>query len=185
MVGVTGGRPFTHNPCLSSQFIWASEGSAPIAFYVNLAYGVRDRQLFPCDPPDAACYAWVYGFESARYAYDYAFSESFGLSASVKTWWLDVETANRWSDDQSLNAQVIEGALYYLREAHGLEVGVYSARFMWVQIVGGYAPAEVPNWVGGASGPEDRSRCRQGFWPGAVVRMYQFDAGDFDRDFLC
>src|SRR5262245_46140254 len=36
IVGITGGRSFTQNPCLAEQFAWAESAALPAGLYVNL-----------------------------------------------------------------------------------------------------------------------------------------------------
>jgi hypothetical protein len=148
IIGVTGGRAFTRNPCFVSELGWATSLGRVPAFYVNVNYpsgpSVGRGDAGPagkCAPGDAACRAFNYGYNTATDAVGYA--QSVGASAPI--WWLDVETMNHWSPDTGLNAQVIQGALRYFQSA-GLAVGIYSVAPMWRAIAGSFAPG-VPIWV--------------------------------------
>ena len=188
IIGVTGGRAFTRNPCLADQYRRAvSEGAAPW-FYLNVNYptgptvgrgdtGPRGR----CAASDAGCRAYNYGFNTAQDADRYARS----IGATASTWWLDVETANHWSRDTNLNAQVIKGAVDYFKP-RGTVVGIYSIASMWQKIAGNYAPG-LPNWVvrTHASLPVERY-CSPSFaFGGGTVWLVQHYVGAHDADFRC
>ena len=159
IVGVAGGKPFTGNPCLASQFAWAKTTPGGAAFYMNTAnpgpstpqvnwYGQR----FPdptCAPGREAACAYNYGYNAAAAAMAYAQAQT-GKSTNIM-WWLDVEEANSWSrTDLNGNLASIRGSIDYLKRQPGVTVGIYSIRQMWMKITGG-AQVNLPNWVAGAS----------------------------------
>lgn len=188
IIGVTGGRAFSHNPCFPDQYRRAVErGDAPL-FYVNAdfvaaAAATRGRSgpRGTCDARDTLCQAYNYGYNTLADADGYARS----IGATARMWWIDVETANHWSRDTSVNAQVLQGAIDYVR-SRGLPVGVYSIAPMWRRIAGGFAPG-VPNWVA----ETDRSvptlsYCspRYAFGGGSVWMVQHWD-GVRDADYVC
>lgn len=187
IVGVTGGRPFTANPCLAEEYRWAESGEYPAEVYINLDYWRRlsFRHFFGpaglCGPQDSWCQAYNYGWNSAKYAVD--LGEAQGVDA--RRWWLDVETMNHWSDDVRLNARIIGGALDYLA-SNGLTTGIYSTAYQWRVIAGGYAPGG-PIWVAGASNLLDAvARCSDARYAfaGGRVELVQW-VETYDRNFAC
>ena len=165
VTGVTGGKSFTQNPRINQEFNWAEFGAgAPPTFYMNLnaPYGssVAGHVSAPAacavttvgtttDP--TACAGYNYGYNAAAYAFSYA--RANGDAALL--WWLDIEEANSWSPDPSVNDRVIQGAIDYLN-AQGIRVGIYSIAHMWNAIAGStFVPAQtingqpvsIPNWI--------------------------------------
>src|SRR5436853_7200886 len=65
VVGVTGGRAFTANPCLSKEFAWAGTLSHPSSLYMNLNAPVGPTaskvMTNDCVPEDKLCQAVDYG----------------------------------------------------------------------------------------------------------------------------
>lgn len=188
IIGVTGGRAFTKNPCLVSQLQAShSRGEAP-ALYMNLNSphepGAAEGNNGPrgvCQPRDQGCRSYNFGYHAARYADQYARSQS----ASPHTWWLDIETANYWSPDTGANAQVIQGAIDYLRQ-HGTAVGIYSIAPMWHKIAGGFAP-KLPNWVAQTrAAVPTLSYCSTDYaFGGGTVALVQHWDGTHDVDYAC
>lgn len=181
IIGVTGGKAFTQNDCLAVQYKWASRSRVAAQVYTNLngvPIGYWDNH---CQPTDAACNAFHYGYNSAAQAVAYARSQK----ADPKNWWLDIETMNAWSDNHFLNERVIAGAVEYL-QAIGKDVGVYSTPFQWGEIAGGYAP-NLPVWTAGAEDLADaQTRCTPQYaFGGGQVKYVQYIDGKFDVNFVC
>src|SRR5215211_1131632 len=59
-----------------------------------------------------------------------------GRTPVANHWWLDVESANSWRADDSLNVAALQGGADYLVSVGAASVGFYSAPFMWADIVG-------------------------------------------------
>lgn len=187
IVGVTGGRPFTTNPCLDRQHAWSLGGGSGAGLYVNLAYpkddaleasdGPRGR----CEPADRRCRAHNYGANTISHALGLAAA----AGASAPMWWLDVESANRWSSDLGANQDVILGAVAALREAD-IAVGVYSTRRMWRNITGDMQIG-LPVWVAGA--PSDEATPRwcdpQRSFGGGAVWLVQSLPVRYDVNWAC
>ncbi|MDQ1397586.1 MAG: hypothetical protein QOG64_2845 [Acidimicrobiaceae bacterium] len=169
IVGVTGGRPFTTNPCLASQWHWAGAYGSGAAVYMNVSGG-----------PAAGGLAYAWGRASALDALGRA--RAAGVSAPM--WWLDVEFGNTWSNDRTANAQTVQGAIDAVRSA-GLAVGVYSTALQWSSIVGGYAPG-LPVWVAGAPAASAPKWCdgSHGFGGGATWIVQALPA-TYDADWVC
>lgn len=187
VVGVTGGRAFTLNPCFAQQVAWAKTQSVPVSLYVNMKYpsgttlseGLTGPQG-TCIPDDWVCQSANYGYKTAQHAYDTA--QAAGVTPAM--WWLDVETENTWSETTTLNALVIRSAVGFF-QSRGLPVGVYSTAFQWKLIAGDYTPG-LPVWVGGsAASSTDPQRCRTGAFAGGQVVMIQYLQGGFDTNYVC
>jgi hypothetical protein len=186
IVGITGGRPFRINPCLRDQYAWAAADDRTPALYVNLDFGEHPYGLVRCTDDDHTCNAYNYGYNAAQYAFTFAAASTDGGSFRNGTiWWLDVETENRWSDNQALNAAVVHGAIDYLQKVQGVTVGVYSTSHQWGVIAGDYSPANVPNWVAGGNDQDDFGKCARPLWNGGQVWLFQYLIGDFDQNRGC
>lgn len=163
VVGVTGGRPFSSNPCLPAEFAWAaSKGNA--ALYMNTANPAPQSSYYwpssgSSDPAlcrdnrslsDSGC-AYNYGWHAAENALRTA-TESIGASASSVVWWLDVETANSWNGTPAANAADIQGSIDYLRSQGVPMVGIYSTSYQWGVITGGYSTATANQYLQAWSG---------------------------------
>ena len=151
LVGVNGGLVSTANPCLATQYAWASRLSGGASLYVNTgnpgaistfywpANGARDPALCrnrtsPADPGCAYDYGWHGALDSLRIARTAA-----GSAVTARAWWLDVETANSWNGTTTANAAALQGAVDALRGSGIASVGVYSTGYQWGQITGGYS----------------------------------------------
>lgn len=150
VVGVNGGRVSTANPCLSSQYAWASGRSGGAALYVNTgnpgaistfywpASGASDPALCrdrtsAADPGCAYDYGWHGAEDSLRIA-----RSTLGSAVTSRSWWLDVELANSWNGTTTANAAALQGAVDHLRSLGVDTVGIYSTTYQWGQITGGY-----------------------------------------------
>lgn len=184
IVGVNGGRPFSNNSCLASEY---SAAPQPPSLYVNTGYSGAYRKNITsgCASQSNS----VAGSSSQRQAWAVGCSESESSLAyatqsgavSVAMWWLDVETANSWSSSNlALNQYTINGAAARLAQT-GVPVGVYSNASMWTTITGTGSFAH-PNidadWqtAGGS--------CGTGF-TGGPVWLVQSTVGGLDFDKAC
>ena len=155
VIGVTGGHPFSRNPCLGQQWRWATNGAAAGGVYVNLAAAVvggpaeMRGPAGNCGIRDLPCQ--TYNSSANNIGDALAYAHAAGVDAPM--WWLDVEIMNSWSPNQGLNALTVKAAVETLAKA-GIKAGVYSTPAMWRQITGG-AQMDVPVWVAGA--PTDAS----------------------------
>jgi hypothetical protein len=216
IVGVNGGRVYAPNPCLgadgsapveeadASQLAWAGE---TVQFYANTGNpGPRLSRYWPVgqgsprvcsarDPDTASC-AYNYGWNAAADSYANAVAAyiSLGLVEADATrtptdaaWWLDVEVANSWRADASLNVAALQGAVDYLESMDVAGVGFYSAPRMWERITGGTdAFAEYPSWVAGASTVEGAlAVCRGEGFTGGPVAMAQYLEDNLDANVVC
>lgn len=195
IVGVAGGKPFTGNRCLASQFAWAKTTPGGAAFYMNTANPGRATaqapwygQVFPdstCRPGREAACAYNYGYSAAAAAMAHA-QATTGTSRNIM-WWLDVEEANSWSRiDLNANFASIRGSIAYLQRQPGVTVGIYSVSQMWKKITGG-ARVNLPNWVAGASNLAGaRKRCAPQYSvTGGPVVFTQWWVAPYDYNYAC
>lgn len=188
VIGVNGGRPFTQNPCLASEFVWAAAAVTKPSLYMNTsgafgttAHNGNSGPAGNCLQGDESCIAYNYGYNAASYSYAYASS----LGASSQQWWFDVETTNSWWSQSSLNQRVIQGAADFFAQS-GLSVGVYSTNYQWNLLMGSYSP-NLPVWYATASdakrAPSYCSSSRD--FAGGGVLLAQYNGGSFDADYSC
>ncbi len=188
LVGVTGGRAFTQNPCLRAQYAWASASGRPPSLYINTKYPsgttIGERDTGPagtCASTDTRCQAYNYGYKTAQHAVAYAKTQG---AVDVATWWLDVETENTWSADKAMNAVVLQAAIDYLK-TQNVAIGIYSTAYQWSIIAGTYAPG-LPVWVaGGRDAAHAQELCRTGTFGGGEVQLVQYVSSPFSKDVVC
>lgn len=149
IVGVTGGRAFTANPCLAEHYKWADDLAHTAGVYLNTGnpghtstyYWTKSGKKDPAlcvdatSTSDPGC-AYNYGWHAAEAATKVALAARVSKN---RTWWLDVETENSWVGTAKANAADVQGAYDYLRYAAKVtEVGIYSTVHQWGEITGGY-----------------------------------------------
>lgn len=213
VVGVNGGRVYSPNPCLGrgddpSELEWAG---AEADLYLNTGNPGPDISSYwphgqttprACNAPwtpgaDTIDCAYVYGWNAAADSYRTALDAFVSLGwadpaadrvPGERTWWLDVEIANSWRLDRSLNVATLQGAVDYLESMGVAEVGFYSTPLLWSKITGGtQAFAEHPAWHAGARDLADaQERCQQEeAFTGGELRMVQWVENDLDLNHRC
>jgi hypothetical protein len=188
IIGVTGGRAYYQNACLIKEFAWAQTATIPPSFFMNLnspggalAFKAQSGPKGNCATTDDMCLSYNFGYHDARLAYADAQSQE----TTAVMWWLDVEEENSWSDNKAANAQVVQGAVDFLR-SQNRTIGIYSTSKQWGELMGSYSPA-LPNWVAGAPDSDtaptycDASHA----FAGGTVWLVQYTPGDFDADYAC
>jgi hypothetical protein len=187
IIGVTGGKSFTANPCLSKEFTWADALSKPPSLYMNLNAPIGPTaskgmtgHYGNCTKKDKSCQARNYGHKAAQYAFDYATDHN----VSSPMWWLDIEIANSWSSDTHLNQETINGAVQFFRDRGGKTVGIYSTPRMWRSITGGYIN-HLPVWLpAGLTFPAIYCSSKYAF-TGGTVYLVQYISNGFDTNYVC
>ncbi len=170
-------------PALSSH--WPNGQTSPRACNTSTSPGA-----------DTADCAFDYGWNAAADSYQTAVRAyvSLGLAPpdasrtpGANAWWLDVEVANSWRSDVSLNVAALQGAVAYLQSVGASSVGFYSTTYQWTQITGGTRAFEAaPSWVAGATSARQALRnCGAGGFTGGSVWLAQYHANGFDADVLC
>ena len=212
IVGVNGGRVYSPNPCLGigeddSQLEWAGPQAD---LYLNTGNPGPDRSGYwplgqaaqlECDTAaspgaDTADCAYLYGWNAAADSYRIALEAFIGLGwaepdadrvPGERTWWLDVEVANTWRLDWSLNVAMLQGAVDYLESMEVSEVGFYSTPLLWWQVTGGTdAFADYPAWHGGASDQAEADEwCAADSFTGGEIRIVQWIENGLDHNYRC
>ena len=203
IVGVNRGRTFSENQCLEQQLEWAGRDAD---LYLNTGNPGPDHSRFwptgqsepiACDASDddsLAC-AYLYGWNAAAdgYARVLAAHASLGWAdaddervAGDATWWLDVETANSWRVDRSLNVVALHGAVDFI-ESMGADVGFYSTPLLWWRVTHGSDDfADYPAWHAGARNRADaEERCDRDGFTGGELYMVQWIEDGLDRNLRC
>jgi hypothetical protein len=151
VVGITGGKPFTANPCLARQWRWATANGSGGGVYVNLASAVpggpaeMHGPAGDCAVVDLPCQT----YNQAANTIGAALAEARAHGVDAPVWWLDAEVMNHWSTDDALNTLTVRAAAETLGKA-GIRAGVYSTPVMWRIITGG-ARLGLPVWVAGGT----------------------------------
>lgn len=170
IVGITGGRPMTSNPCLAAQWKWASAREHSSA-YINLA--------FPYVFGDPA----AYGARTARLALARARSAGMKLTGV----WLDIESGNHWSVSHLANNAVIRGAINQIK-AEGLQPGIYTTQGDWSRITGN-ARMTVPLWQAVFYPHKQVATCSGkgigGRTPDLVQAVIEAKGTTFDQNYIC
>ena len=184
VIGVTGGRPFTTNPCLAGQYGWskASQMAGGAQVYINLEIGGSSTGPHNCGPDDHLCRAYDYGWQSVTDSMGRASQQ--GVSSTF--WWLDVEVGNNWSDNQDWNSRTVQGAIDAVH-SRSLDVGIYSSSDQWIQILPDAFKPGVPTWLA-VVGDEQVAPglcSHTNSLTGGPVYMVQYDDHVFDWDHVC
>lgn len=150
-----------------------------------------------------------YGWNSAQYAYQQAVSAASASGVSPATlaarpWWLDVETANSWTvndtdpavtwNKQAADAADLQGAIDGLTAAEQAYdsavpapvVGIYSSASSWQSIMGTTTFTTNPTWVPGARTQRAATNaCSNGAGPsGGEIQLSQWTSS-YDYDVPC
>jgi hypothetical protein len=186
IVGVTDGLGFSQNPCLSQEA--SNFSSSNLSLYVNTGYPGKNYGLkyqnFPmaCTKSDLSCLAYNYGYNAG----EYALRAANAANAKSATWWLDVETANSWTNQSAQNRQSLLGEFNALSQGGVLTVGVYSTTTQWNGITGTWHNAW-PSW--GATTWTTRQQaatyCSGHEFTGGPSLLMQFVSGPLDQDYAC
>jgi hypothetical protein len=203
IVGVNGGRPFSANPCLARQFVWAltstSSTQPRVSLYMNTANpGPGVSPYWPpagttapraCDGSWSAECAFDYGWLSAQDAFGRAVGVMGGPVAAQAAWWLDVEQANSWAPETATNAAALQGAIAYLQAQKIASIGIYSTLTDWEVLIGmptaGGPFGGLPNWRPGAANAQEAPSWCARTVTGGRVRYVQFQNAGFDTNFIC
>jgi len=209
IVGVNRGIVFSANPCLGagngpSELSWAGLRAG---FYANTGnpgpelsshwpVGQASPRACLASNPDTADCAYDYGWNAAADSYATAVRAFISVgwaepgdsrTPQAASWWLDVETANSWRADTSLNVAALQGAVDYLDSVEVASIGFYSTPTMWHQVVGTTdAFADYRSWVAGARTLQAAKKaCPGPGFTGGGVQLSQYPKSGFDANYSC
>jgi hypothetical protein len=212
IVGVTGGKPFSANPCLGtgdgpSQLAWAGNnaqlyantadpGPALSSHWPNGQTSPQQCNTASNPGSDTAECAYDYGWNAATDSYQDAVNAYISLGwaspGSSRTpvanvWWLDVESANSWTSNTTFNTDELQGEVDYLKSVGAASVGFYGTPSDWQAITGGTSSfAAYKSWIPGATTlSQAQSNCTGGGITGGGVALTQYPSSGFDADYQC
>lgn len=185
IVGVNGGLSLRPNKCIGDE---ASLYKQSLSLYVNTGFPGSPYDIkyanYPknCSLNDVSCLAYNYGYNSGKYATNYALSS--GVVAN--NWWLDVETINSWTTNSSINKSSLQGEVDAIRQSvNPSTLGFYSFPPEWVSLTGNWRPGS-PNWVATNSNYKSVavSQCKDYNFTGGLTFLAQY-IGSLDFDLTC
>lgn len=207
IVGVNGGRVYSANPCLATEWAWAVKATpyAP-ALYANTAnpgpayssYWPKAGTTYPrsCDASNSVDCSYDYGWNAAKDSF--ADAQSVIGSAGGYVWWLDVETGNSWETLESAYGQnaisrandtaALQGAVDSLVDSGVGQVGIYSTSYQWGQITGGTGTQfhAQPVWVAGTGSLSTaQSNCTTTSFTSGPITLAQYAKSGYDADYHC
>lgn len=179
---------------------WPTSGSTPYGTCATTQVTVSNGPTTVGADSDAC--AWQYGFDRATQdsqwltqAADAIDGQSPPVSVSATPgaypWWLDVETANTWQSDLTMNVADLQGMIAGLQSVGVTSVGVYSTSTQWDSITGGTSSAsgslyQLPNWIPGSrTSGEAQSACSQTSFTSGSVVLTQWAGHPVDGDVAC
>lgn len=191
IVGVSGGRNFTLNPCLDKEISLFTEPE----LYINSDYtGINYSRKYngspkKCPPNNELCLAYDYGFHAGAEAYNYAKRQG----VTSKTIWLDVETSNSWNKNPGFNIQSISGEIEAIKDSfHPSSLGIYSTSYQWGIITAGNQhdigwKNNLPVWYATAQPDAEKAKtyCVSHSFTDGLVKMVQFGGSSYDQDVEC
>lgn len=202
IIGVNNGKAFTLNTCFLSEYLSVSSASSAGSVYVNLnAPSGRSRHfanngpIGRCSGEDAKCHAYTYGFNAAKYDFILVTMQFI----HPVFWWIDIETANTWSDNFLQNALVLQGAIDFFTSVHA-QSGIYSTKHEWNAVMGdSIQPFQAllspfpllsftsapPTWVGGGDETALLDDCKRSFLLYSKIWLVQYMKNEFDGDTVC
>jgi len=156
-----------------------------------------------CDGTNTDACAWEYGYERATQDVNWLTSAASAIGTqessiyvptapSAYHWWLDVETANTWQPDKTMNVADLQGMIAGFQAAGVTTIGVYSTSYQWGQIAGTTNTSasgslyKIPAWIPGARGLSGaESNCKLTSFTGGSVVLTQWFSHPFDSDYAC
>ncbi len=193
VIGLTGGRPFTANPCLAAQVTWARGAGVPAQAYTMAGYPSAAQLAAygssgPWSGPTLQARLRNVGYAEATFAR----RQLAALPFTPGMIWIDVEAlgAQPWPTGsaarQSANRSVVEGIMRGLGVA-GVRYGIYANTDAWRTITGPWWLPGVPAWgtVGTSGAATAAARCRAPSLSAGPLMMVQWTDQVRDYDVLC
>src|SRR4051812_17927404 len=188
LIGLTNGPAFHPNPCLVSQVAFARERGLYASAYAVVTYPTRPQLRKYGAPAEGAPVGhsplWNTGWAQAKV--NLTQMRAAGLDSPAV--WVDVEPVTEpapWSHRPARNQRVVQGAVAGYRDS-GMQVGLYSVRTLWRQVLGG-ARYGLPEWrsVGRRSPSAALRACDAGSFNGGPAVLAQWWDNRRDHDVLC
>jgi len=185
VVEVTDGLVYSTNSCAAAE----ASDFRNVSLYANTGLNASSSSSYYTAAEkgchgSATCAAYHYGYNAGINAFDYA--KSLGLSSA--TWWLDVETANTWNSDVTLNQQSLQGEHDALIASGVTNVGVYSSTSQWQSITGSWKN-NWPSWGATAwtSASQAQTYCTGHQFTGGAswLMQYKSSTSQVDQDVAC
>jgi hypothetical protein len=193
IIGLTRGRPFTVNPCLTEQVDHAWMRDLPAHAYTIPAYPTptqlrRTGDRGPWRTTTEASRLRNSGYAQATFALHTMAAVGFRPPMV----WLDVEHLDRqpWPRDTAservANRQVLLGMMRGFADA-GITFGLYSYPRGWQEITDGWQVEEVPVWAtaGRSTRSAAQDRCRERSFSGGPVLLAQWYDSVRDSNITC
>ncbi|TAN19974.1 MAG: hypothetical protein EPN30_11260 [Actinomycetota bacterium] len=178
---------------------WPVSGSTPYGSCTTTTVSLASGTYNVGTNSDAC--AWQYGYNKAAQDTNWLAAAANAINkqsppvvvastAGSYPWWLDVETANTWQSDQTMNVADLQGMIAGLEDAGAITIGAYSTSSQWDTITGGTSSAagslyKIPDWIPGArslSGAQ--ANCAQASFTGGAVTVTQWFSHP-DGDYAC
>ena len=182
IVGVTDGLGYSTNPCLAKEVT----NYTNLSLYVNTGWDSSSTHISATSPRvctigDSNCLAYNYGYNAGLYAYNAA--SSHGIHSS--TWWLDIETANTWSNNAVQNQNSLQGEHDALVANGATTVGAYSTTAQWDSVTGTWLN-NWPSWgvTTWKTASQAKTYCTGHQFTGGTTWLIQF-SGKTDQDYAC
>lgn len=211
ILGVNDGIVYSANPCLSAEYGWAHSGTAAVSFYANTADPGPTSSHWPVGQtanghtcPAQKKYrigttaynecSYLYGWFAAANSLADAEAATSTSTATAAQWWLDIESANSWTRNDTANIDDIQGGLDYLSQnttnlgsGQGY-VGIYTNSSSWSSITGSTMTFNrYPFWAPGATADTAAGTCTStsASLTGGHIRYVQYQVNNFDNDYDC
>jgi hypothetical protein len=179
---------------------WPTSGTTPYGSCATITVNLASGQTSLGANSDAC--AWQYGYNKATQDAVWLTGAASAIdsqsppvtvpgTAAGYPWWLDVETANTWQSDTTMNVADLQGMIAGLKAAGATTVGAYSTTTQWDTITGGTGATSgslyrIPNWVPGARGLSGaKANCSQTSFTGGKITVTQWFGHPYDGDYAC
>ena len=184
---------------------WPTAGTTPYETCTTTTVSSRGHTYSGGANSDAC--AWQYGYNKAAQDATWLTSAADAINGQQSSvvvpdkpasypWWLDVESANTWQSDTTMNVADLQGMIAGLQAAGvstmASAVGAYSTSSQWDSITGGTSSSTaislygIPDWIPGATTKSQaQSNCSLPSFTGAgIVSITQW-TGSPDNDYAC
>ncbi len=179
---------------------WPTSGTTPYGACATTTVTLASGTVVVGANSDAC--AWQYGYnvasQDATWLTDVATAinaqsppVTVATTAGGYPWWLDVETANTWQSNTSMNVADLQGMIAGLQTAGASTVGAYSTSSQWNTITGGTTSNsgslyQIPNWIPGARKlSEAKANCALTSFTDGKVLVTQWSSRPDDSDYAC